>query len=209
MAARGRRLVACAGLFAIGAAIAGCSGSMSSLRQSAQAQPTAVSQATATPAPMAAAPRVEGMASPTATARPAMPSPTATASPVPPTPVLVFPMRISAHLDPPTPRAGVEFTVRLIVANDDNVRSARGVYVATSGPWDRWTVLEISPGGIFARDAAGWHLISAIVIPPHDVRAIDLLVRADEPSEEQLTFAVREAEPAELQVLPTATPTPG
>ena len=111
-------------------------------------------------------------------------------------------MRISAQLDPPTPRAGVEFNLRLTVANDDGTRTAHGIYVATSGPWERWTVMEITPSGTFARDAAGWRLISSVQIPPHDARNVDVRVRADEPSEEQLTFAVREAEPGELQMIP-------
>jgi hypothetical protein len=106
-------------------------------------------------------------------------------------------MRISAQLDPPTPRAGVEFLLRLTVANDGD-RLARGVYIATSGPWDRWTVLEIQPAGTFSRDAAGWHIVSPLQVPPRDARPLEIRVRADDPTQEQLTFAVREAEPGEL-----------
>jgi hypothetical protein len=51
---------------------------------------------------------------------------------------------------------------------------------------------------MFARDAAGWHLSSAIDIPPQQAREIEVRIRADAPSEDQLTFAVREAEPGEL-----------
>jgi hypothetical protein len=136
----------------------------------------------------------------------AMPSPTALpATPLPPSRVPPTPtstpaplaMRISAELDPPTPRAGLEFILRLTVANDGD-RVARGLFIATSGPWERWTVLEVQPAGTFARDAAGWHIVSPLEVPPRDARTLDLRVRADEPAEEQLTFAVREAEPGEL-----------
>jgi hypothetical protein len=130
-------------------------------------------------------------------------SPVATPSPVPPTPlpsptaVPIVPLRISAQLDPPTPRAGMEFLLRLTVANDGE-RPAHGVFIATSGPWERWTVLEVV-GGMFARDAAGWRIVSPIDIPPNDARTVAVRIRADAPSEEQLTFAVREAEPGELR----------
>jgi hypothetical protein len=87
--------------------------------------------------------------------------------------------------------------LRLTIANDGD-RPAHGVYVATSGPWERWTVLAVLPRGKFARDAAGWHITSAIDIPPQQSGEIEVRIRADAPSEEQLTFAVREAEPGEL-----------
>ena len=51
---------------------------------------------------------------------------------------------------------------------------------------------------MFARDAAGWHISSAIDIPPQQSREIEVRIRADAPSEDQLTFAVREAESGEL-----------
>ena len=115
-----------------------------------------------------------------------------TATPIPP-----LALRISAQLDPPTPHAGEEFVLALSVAND-GPRTAHGAYIATNGPWDRWTVLGVEPDGSFARDGAGWHVISSIDIPPGETRTILVHVRADEPSQEQLTFAVREAEPGEL-----------
>lgn len=124
------------------------------------------------------------------------PTPTpvqATVTPVPP-----VPLRVSALLDPPTPHAGEEFTLALSIRNDGN-RPAHGVYVATSGPWDRWTVLSIEPSGtIFDKDAAGWHLISDLEVPPGETRTIQVHVRADQPAQQQLTFAVREAAPSEL-----------
>lgn len=106
-------------------------------------------------------------------------------------------MQISAQLDPPTPHAGEEFVLALNVTNDGD-HTTRGVYIATSGPWDRWTVLGIEPDGTFARDAAGWHIVSATNVPPTETRTILVHIRADEPDQEQLTFAVREAEPGEL-----------
>lgn len=155
--------------------------------------PTPIPTSTVRP-PNPTPPRVPTIA-PTAT----QPPPTPTASRVPPTPTLepVLPLRITAQLDPPTPHAGEEFVLALSVI-DDGLRAARGVYIATSGPWDRWTVLSIEPSGTFARDAAGWHIVSAMQVPPAETRTLQVHVRADEPAQEQLTFAVREAEPGEL-----------
>jgi len=106
-------------------------------------------------------------------------------------------MRISAQLNPPTPGAGEEFVLALSVTNDGQ-REARGVYIATNGPWDRWTVLGVEPDGTFGRDEAGWHIVSSKTVPPAETRTILVHVRADEPAQEQLTFAVREAEAGEL-----------
>jgi uncharacterized membrane protein len=111
--------------------------------------------------------------------------------------VPALPLHVSAQLNPATPRAGEEFTLALTIGND-GTRPAQGVYVATSGPWDQWTVLGIEPSGTFDKDAAGWHVISDVQIPPGETRTIQLHVRADQPAQEQLTFAVREATPAEL-----------
>jgi hypothetical protein len=151
---------------------------------------------------------------PTATASP----PNATPTPLPPTPTLVptatlvptptlvrptatpippLMLSISAQLDPPTPHAGENFTLALTIGNDGD-RPAEGVYIATTGPWDQWTVLGIEPSGTFDQDAAGWHLISDVEIPPGDSRTVQVHVRADQPAQQQLTFAVREAAPSEL-----------
>jgi hypothetical protein len=130
---------------------------------------------------------------PTATRVPPSPTPIPpTATPVPP-----LALHIMAQLDPPTPHAGEEFVLSLAVANEGG-RPARGVYIATSGPWDRWTVLDIQPSGTINRDAAGWHIVSGMQIPPGASQSLELHIRADEPAQEQLTFAVREAEPGEL-----------
>jgi hypothetical protein len=110
-------------------------------------------------------------------------------------------LRISAQLDPPTPRAGEEFVLALSVDNDGD-HAAHGAYIATTGPWDTWTVLGVEPDGVFGRDDAGWHIVSSIEIPPGETRTILVHVRADEPSQEQLTFAVREAQPQELPQAP-------
>ncbi len=145
-------------------------------------------------------------ATPSAVAASAVASPSAQPSPLPtpppavasPTASAALPLRIAAQLDPPTPRAGAEFVLQLSIANDGN-RPARGVYIATRGPWDRWTVLGTDPTANFARDATGWRMISDVQIPAHESRSIDVHIRADAPSEDQLTFAVREAEPGELR----------
>lgn len=100
-------------------------------------------------------------------------------------------------LDPPTPHAGEEFVLALNVTND-GTRPARGIYIATNGPWDQWTVLGVEPDGDFGQDAAGWHIISGIQTPPAETRTILVHIRADEPAQEQLTFAVREAAPDEV-----------
>lgn len=84
-----------------------------------------------------------------------------------------------------------------MIVNDGD-RPSHGVYIATSGPWERWTVLDVQPTGVFARDAAGWHIVSSIDIAPAMTRTLELHIRADEPAQEQLTFAVREAERGEL-----------
>jgi hypothetical protein len=107
-------------------------------------------------------------------------------------------MRIAAEIEPPTPRAGADFLLRLIVANDGD-RPAHGVYVATSGPWERWTALEVLPSGSFGRDPEGSHIVSGIEISPHDLQIVEVRIRADEASDEQLTFAVREAEPGDIR----------
>jgi hypothetical protein len=156
-------------------------------------QTTPLPTATLPPPPPTVTPIPSPSPRPTATLLP----PTPTAQPTTPTPVPPLALRISAQLDPPTPHAGEEFVLALSVT-DDGTRPARGVYVATSGPWDRWTVLGVEPDGTFARDAAGWHIVSAIEVPPAETRTILVHVRADEPAQEQLTFAVREAEQGEL-----------
>jgi hypothetical protein len=114
-------------------------------------------------------------------------------------------LHVSALLDPPSPTAGQDFTLALTIGNDGD-RPAEGVYVATTGPWEQWTVLGIEPSGSFDQDAAGWHLVSDVQIPPGETRTIQVHVRADNPAQEQLTFAVREADASELPTPNVASP---
>ena len=102
-----------------------------------------------------------------------------------------------ATVDPPTPNAGTEFVLRLSVTNAGQ-RTAHGVFIATSGPWDSYTVLSVQPAGRFGRDAAGWHIVSPLEVPAGATRTVEVHARADQPSDEQLTFAVREADPGDL-----------
>jgi hypothetical protein len=102
------------------------------------------------------------------------------------------PLRISVDLGPSTPQVGQDFTISLHITNG-GTRSADGVDVATAGPWDRYTVLAVKPTGAFLRYSSGWHVLSPIAIAAGETATLNLRVRADEPSDEQLTFSVREA----------------
>jgi hypothetical protein len=107
-----------------------------------------------------------------------------------------LPLRVSVEVDPPRPEVGAEFTLRLTIANDGE-RVARGVYIATSGPWDLYTVQGIAPLGTLARDAAGWHIVSPADIPPGSKYTLEVRARAEEASDERLTFSIRELDPGE------------
>jgi hypothetical protein len=72
------------------------------------------------------------------------------------------------------------------------------VYVSTSGPWDKYTVMSVRPTGSFVRDATGWHFGSPLRVGPGETQSLSVEARADEPSDEQLTFAVRESDPGEV-----------
>lgn len=120
-------------------------------------------------------------------------------SPAPsPSPAEILPLRIVASIDPPLPNVGTPFVLHLEITNSGE-RPAHGVYVATSGPWDRYTVSQVEPEGTFGRDAAGWHILSPVTVPAGESRTLDVHATASVPSNEQLTFAVREAEPGDFQ----------
>ena len=107
------------------------------------------------------------------------------------------PLRLAVSVDPPNPTAGQAFTLTLAITNE-GTRPTDGVYVSTGGPWDRYTVLSVRPAGAFVRDAMGWHFGSPLRIPPGQTQSLTVEARADEPSEQQLTFAVRESDPGEV-----------
>jgi Domain of unknown function DUF11 len=187
------RLVRKPALFALALSLVLAASGCGGLAQTSGATPEATPTPRPPPLPVDETPTPTR---PAPTLTPVPPTPTLT--PVPPTPTpTLLPLSISAELDPPTPHAGEEFVVALSITNDGEA-PAHGVYVATSGPWDRWTVLDVQPAGTFAGDESGWHVVSPIEIPPQESRTLEVHVRADEASEEQLTFAVREAEPSEL-----------
>jgi len=141
-------------------------------------------------------PTLTAIPAPTLPPRPTQ-LPTPTPPPPTPTPVPRLQLRIGVELDPPRPAPGTEFVFRLTVSNASD-RPAHGAYIATSGPWERYTVLSVKPRGEVARDAAGWHIVSPMEVPGGSTLMLEVRARADEPSDERLTFAVREADPGEL-----------
>jgi hypothetical protein len=109
-----------------------------------------------------------------------------------------LPLTLSVDLDPARPTAASEFVLRLTVRNEGD-RVARGVYIGTTGPWDRYAIRGVAPrGAVLARSAAGWHITSPADIPAGGSITIEVTARADDPGVEQLTFTVREALPGEL-----------
>ena len=171
------------GVSLIAAALVGCR----------QGQPPPAPPSAA-PAVVQASPSVVAVSVASPSPRPS-PSPVAVASASPQR--ARVPLRVSVALEPPRPSAGESFTLTLAITNE-GTRPAEGVYVSTSGPWDRYTVLNIRPTGTFVRDATGWHVGSPLRVGPGETQSLIVEARADEPSNEQLTFAVRESDPGEL-----------
>jgi Domain of unknown function DUF11 len=120
----------------------------------------------------------------------ASPSPRAVST-RPPGPRAEVPLSLSVDLGTQAPQVGQTFTIALHVTNG-GTRAADGVDVTTTGPWDRYTVLAVRPTGTFLRYASDWHVLSPIAIDPGETATIQLDLRSDQPSDEQLTFSVRE-----------------
>jgi hypothetical protein len=118
------------------------------------------------------------------------PTPAVTSTP---TPLPVVPLRIGVELEPAEPASGTEFSLLLHITNAGE-RLARGVYVATSGPWDRFDVVAIQPAGRLTRDPTGWHIVSPLQLAPGATETLEIRARSEGPSDDRVTFAVREAE---------------
>jgi hypothetical protein len=99
---------------------------------------------------------------------------------------------LDVSIAPPTPQIGQAFTISLVITNR-GARPTSGVDVTVTGPWERYTVLAIEPEARVLRYATAWHLISALRIPPGSSGTLELRLRTDEASDQQLTFAARDA----------------
>ena len=109
----------------------------------------------------------------------------------PPGPRPEVPLSLSVELGTQAPQVGQTFTIALHITNG-GTRAADGVDVTTTGPWDRYTVLAVRPTGTFLRYASDWHVLSPMAIDPGQTATLQLDLRSDEPSDEQLSFSVRE-----------------
>jgi hypothetical protein len=109
----------------------------------------------------------------------------------PPGPRPDVPLTLSVELGTQSPQVGQTFTIALHITNG-GTRPADGVDVATTGPWDRYTVLAVRPTGTFLRYASDWHILSPLAIDAGETVTLELDLRTDQPSDEQLTFSVRE-----------------
>lgn len=171
---------------------------VAAVAQAATALPTVA----ATVAPASTATRVPATVAPTATVRPTQaptavpPSPT----PLPPTAVPVPPLTVEfiGRFNPRTLRVGQKLVVELTLENKGD-RPIEGFRVFSSGPWDKYTIVNVMPGGQYEGGFLGWNFRTAMVVPPGEKRTLNIVAYPNEPGNHNFSFIPHEGETKNLR----------
>lgn len=151
-------------------------------------------------APRAAATSTVAVAAPTVAAAPPTvavavaakvePTPRPTATTVPPTattvpaPTVLF----TGRFEPSLLRVGAKLVVELTLENKSD-RQIEGIRIASSGPWDKYTIVNVMPGGRHESGFLGGHsFYTNMVIPPGQKRALNVVAYPNEPGSHDFTF---------------------
>ena len=150
--------------------------------------PTAVptvAQAVA-PAPTAATeptqrPIIATLAARSAAKPASEPKPTAT--PAPPPLAIAF----TGEFEPKLLKVGQKLVVKLGIENKSE-RPIEGLRIFSSGPWAKFTVASVLPGGRLESGLLGFNIYSPMTVPPGQTRFINIVAYPNEPGNHDFTF---------------------
>lgn len=168
-----------------------------------------VAPVTATPPPVVLAglqthvaeatpyPTATSIPAPTATARPTL-APTAvppSPAPQPPTATPVPPLVVefTGRFRPTLLRVGQKLVVELTLENKGE-RPIEGFSVFSTGPWDKYTIVNVMPGGQYEGGFLGWIFRTAMVVPPGEKRTLNIVAYPNEPGNHEFSFIPHEGE---------------
>jgi hypothetical protein len=145
-----------------------------------QSTPAAIIAA-AQPAPTspAAAPPAARPAPSTATPKP--PEPTATPAPPP------LAVGFTGQFKPTLLHVGEKLVVELTVQNKSD-RPIEGLRIFSSGPWDKYTIVNVLPSGRFDIGFLGTNFYSGFAIPPGGKQAVSIVAYTNEPGSHEFSF---------------------
>lgn len=98
---------------------------------------------------------------------------------------------LSVRVQPATVRVGQPVVVQLVITNLSG-STINGVWVETTGPWDKIANVDVSPNGTFARTTTGYVAQTAMLIPPGATRSVLLRIEPAVSGVQRFTFALRE-----------------
>lgn len=141
--------------------------------------PTATPKATATVAPTAT-PKPTATVAPTATPKPA-----------------AITVAFTGQFQPTILRVGEKLVVQLGLENKSS-QELKGFRVFSTGPWDKYTIVNVMPAGSFDNGLFGTTFTAGMLVPAGEKRFLNIVAYPNEPGSHKFTFEARMPESGAL-----------
>lgn len=145
----------------------------------ATVQPATAITVPPTPVPATATALPAPTVAPTAVPKAAPP----TDAPTPSAPVVDF----SGAFKPRLLKVGEKLVVELSIENKSD-RPIEGLRIFSSGPWGKFTVVNVMPAGNFESGLLGYNIYSRMTVPPGQKRVVSIIAYPNEPGTHDFTF---------------------
>jgi hypothetical protein len=149
-------------------------------------RPTPTAIVAGQPVPTSAPPAAPAAPAPTSkpvppTATPRPPVPTATAAPPP------VAVAFTGQFKPTLLHVGEKLVVELGIENKSD-RPIEGVRIFSSGPWDKYTIVNVLPNGRFDIGFLGTNFYSGFTVAPGGRQTVSIVAYPNEPGSHEFSF---------------------
>lgn len=162
--------------------------------------PTSEPEPTTTPAPIAVEPTVAPAKPEPTLNRAAAARATSQAAPKPEPKPTEAPLAVlfTGRFEPVTLRVGQKLVVELTLENKSE-QQIEGVRIFSSGPWDKYTIVNVMPNGRHESGMLGHNFTTGMVFPPGVKRSVNIVAYPNEPGNHDFTFIPHHATTKQLR----------
>lgn len=96
-------------------------------------------------------------------------------------------IEFSGQFDPPILAVGEKLVIKLGIKNHSQT-TLHGIRIFGDGPWKKYTVVNVMPGGNFEQGLLGANITSGMEIPPGETRFVNIIAYPNEPGNHNFSF---------------------
>ena len=97
------------------------------------------------------------------------------------------PIELTGVFSPPTVRVGERVVFELTLVNLSD-RPIEGLRIFSTGPWEKFTLIDVGPGGLRQPGPLGWDFYSGLALAPGRSGQVRIVASPNEPGHHRFVF---------------------